>query len=118
MDETLRLRNLGDASKALATDILNIHYKDTARMLTYGVLFCDDTEKGKLRSCRFDDFLFARGNEFLLKVPALTRRERHILDKCLPSPTELAELHPWLRDDFQEYKDLYRYYPNFEEVER
>ena len=116
--ETLTLRNQAGGDTISPTEVMNIHYKDGARMHTYGVVFCANSETRKLRRCRFQDFEISRRGEFVLNVPALTRRERHILDQCLPTRGELIEQHPWLKSDFEKYRDLYRYYPNFEEVER
>jgi hypothetical protein len=118
VEESLRLRNLVGAERVLAKDILHIHYKDSSRMLTYGILLHEKNDKFKLKKCRFHDLPFARGEEFLLKVPSLTRRERHVLDQYLPTPGLVHDQHPWLREDFEEYKSLYRFYPNFGDVEQ
>lgn len=118
IEESIRLRNLSGSERILTKDILHVHYKDSSRMLTYGILLYEKNDKLKVRKCRFHDLPFARGEEFLLKVPSLTRRERHILDQLLPTPGLVSDQHPWLRQDFEEYKDLYRFYPNFGDVEQ
>lgn len=102
VEEALRLRNLSGRERMIATDLIHIHYKDGAKMLTYGVVFYDEEDKVRFRRCKFRQLAFARGVEFSLKVPSLTRRERHVLDQLLPIPGAVNEDHPWLREDFQE----------------
>jgi hypothetical protein len=99
--------------------IFNFHYADGRhKMLTVGGVFLDGKDRGKVSVRKhFEDLNFIRFDDtaYQIETPVLTLREMHYLDKRLPRSVTSPK---WLPDDhYKRYREIYRYYPNFTEVE-
>lgn len=93
--------------------ILNIEYRDTNRMQTWGIVFVDPSHEDKFRECAFRDLeQFRPGLDPLrISVPVLTAREVLKLEEGLregdPPP-----ILPWLTTrESESFADLHRWYP-------
>ena len=90
-------------------------------MLTVGGMIADPTIKERIAASAISDLPFVRLDPtiqpFHIKVPRLTRKERAYLDQEMPcaddwEPSEF-ELS---REDIQDYRTIYRYYPIYGEL--
>ena len=122
LTRTLRDRNDGlNSSKFIAKQLFNFRYSDNAQMATYGWLLLDESETDGWDRCKFCDFPFvSTGNApFEISAPMLTAREQRHFDKFLP--TRCPEKVPGVGvpvSDVANYCNLYRYYPNYADVEK
>lgn len=104
----------------LFEQVLNFNYRDGAPMLTVGGVIFDRGQKMLFDQCGFDELTFSRrGTEaFLIDIPLLTLRELRRLESQLPLPAgvnlELGSMPPLHADKFVQ---LYRYFPNFSNVD-
>jgi hypothetical protein len=98
--------------------LFNFRYADGRRMLTVGGIFLDGKDQKKMSSKRhFKDLGFVRfdAKAYVIETPVLTLREMHYLDRHLPHS---ATSPKWLpEEERKRYRKVYRYYPNFTEVE-
>ena len=121
--DALKVRNgiLPPDQKIEYKSLFNFTYKDGAKMLTVGGIFVAVKEKDTFEKCKFDKLNFVCKEDeslFEIKVPVITPRERHYLDQRLPrGASHEAETIGLLKDEIENYKRLYRYCPNFAEVE-
>lgn len=101
--------------------LLNLVYKDGARMLTFGVIFYQENEEDILSECHFGDLEFTYredGKLYEIKVPVMTPRERHYLERLLPAgPCDQALEIGLSQEEIDSYIRLYRYCPSYAEVE-
>lgn len=121
------LQTLSNRNAPVRTDfrisyyqLFNFHYADGIRMLTVGGIFLNEKDKAKLSVENFKDLDFIkRGKEsHLIEVPILTWREMRYLDKGLPGSAPKVPEPKWLpAEDRKKYGKVYRYFPNFSEVE-
>lgn len=96
-------------------------YADGHRMLSVGGMIGGDDEIRKIRSLNRDELFFMRDNitdaPFLIRVPLVTRKERHYLDHKMPSRSNWSpsafEMKP---KDVEDYRTIYRYYPAYAEM--
>lgn len=107
-------------SRFLYQQLFNFHYADDAKMLTVGGILYDEGQAHILGACNFDGLSFIRQNEepYLIRAPNLTPKELHHLNAQLPidDPTHLqAPAIP--EEDLRRYAEVYRYFPNFVEIE-
>lgn len=101
--------------------LLNITYKDTTRMVTFGGMVVDDSDRGELKASGVEDLeYFAGQGQFEISVPHLTHKERLEFNKILPSaappdPSKLPfELKP---KEIESYWKFYLQYPVYQELQ-
>jgi hypothetical protein len=102
--------------------LFHFHYADGAKMLTVGGLLTNGRDGKKLNSKHFGDLDFIRTTSsvdpYLIDSPVLTLREIRYLDERLPRLAKSANYPKWLPEsDRRKYAKIYRYFPNFSEVE-
>jgi hypothetical protein len=98
--------------------LFNFHYADGTRMLTVGGIFLGPKDRDRLSvKEHFKDLEFISFDEtdYHIEAPVLTLREMRYLDERLPRSSSFPK---WLsEEDRKKYRKVYRYYPNFTEVE-
>jgi len=113
-----RCAPLSPKDKFKYEQLFNFHYADGTKMLTVGGIFLDVKDQKKLSVKKhFTDLEFCRFDEniYTIETPVLTLREMHYMDERLP---RCANSPKWLpTKDCAKYKKVYRYYPNYTEVE-
>lgn len=120
-----RNNGAGDMELVEYKQLFNLHYKDSADMLTVGGIIHTKDQKKKIDEM-FENLEFIRNgaNCFNIVVPKLTYREIHALDKALPpvkgkvkkdSKSDLSKI-PLSKNDKDNYADIYRYFPIFAET--
>jgi len=106
------------SSRLQYKQLFNFHYADGTRMLTVGGVFLDGKDLVKLPvQEHFEDLEFVRFDKayYDIESPILTWREMRLLDQKLPGTAVSPD---WLPENEREkYRKVYRYYPNFTEVE-
>jgi hypothetical protein len=96
-------------------------YADGHTMMTAGGVIGSNVEKRKINSMNVDGAIYLRtkigASPYEIKVPVLTRKERHLLDSAMPCPTG------WQPSDFNipikdidAYRDIYRFLPAYAEL--
>ncbi len=121
--QTLADRNgaLTENNRLRFRQLFHFNYHDPLRTLTFGGLFVDENDAATFDVDRLDGLGFVRGegaDPFEIKIPVLTLREIKYLDSLLPNrgmdqrnPTWIPLLERRL------YRDIYRYFPHFHELE-
>ena len=100
--------------------LFNFNYADGTKMLTVGGVFLNEADGEKLSSKDFEDldFISTTADAYRIETPYLTVREMRHLDQSLPGSLPNISNPTWLREsDKKKYGKVYRYYPNFSEVE-
>lgn len=127
INEIIIERNKLEAKEKFSyKQIFNILYQDGQAMLTVGGILFSDKDKEKVEQMNFKnlDFIMTEDKLFEIRVPNLTYREIHALDKHLPDfninaeakEKALKELKGVVSDDeINKYAKIYRYYPNYTE---
>lgn len=123
----IRKRNSGvsEPEKVEYKQLFNLHYRDSADMLTVGGIIYTKNQKEKVDEM-FEHLDFIRDDDdcFSIVVPKLTYREIHALDKVLPhirgkekkkGKSELSKI-PQSPIDKKNYASIYRYFPTFAET--
>ena len=102
--------------------LFNMHYADTAAMVTIGGMIADSKDAERLATCKLNErFDCVTGeDQFIINVPHLTMKEKIGLDRVLPGGEAAApggsEDVPILdEDEIRSYNKFYRYYPVFGE---
>lgn len=96
--------------------VINFHYADGAKMMTFGGILYETGQRETLDACRFHDLKFAcRDEACLISVPNLTLREIRHLDSLLPKGDESVLLNGVPQKDIDAYSEFYRFFPNFTE---
>lgn len=96
-------------------------YADGHRMLTIGGMIGGRKERRRLNTSGLGDCVYIRRSladaPFEITVPPLTRRERLLLDQNMPCPED------WVPEEFklekkflEKYRDIYRFFPGYEEL--
>ncbi len=102
-------------------DMFSFLYADGHRMLSIGGMIGTEKDELQVRSLDYKELFFLRndvtGEPFRIRVPHVTRKERHYLDQYMPCvkdwvPKEF-EMEP---DDVNDYRSIYRYYPAYTEM--
>lgn len=96
-------------------------YADGHRMLSVGGMVGTDEDCRRIRSLNRKELFFMRDritdDPFPIRVPLVTRKERHCLDQNMPRTDQWApcefEMKP---DDVRDYSEIYRYYPAYTEM--
>lgn len=123
----IKKRNSGvaEADHVEYKQLFNLHYKDSADMLTVGGIIFTKNQKEKV-DAMFEHLDFIRESDecFSIVVPKLTYREIHALDKVLPhikgrekmkGKSDLSKI-PLSANDKKNYANIYRYFPTFAET--
>lgn len=124
---SLRKRNngLNTANQIGYRQLFNLHYRDSADMLTVGGIIFNKRQSDRVEVMFKNLEFIRRGPECLsIDVPKLTYREIHALDKGLPnsriSATGIAKFNekaiPLSKEDVKNYSAIYRYFPTFAET--
>jgi hypothetical protein len=96
-------------------------YADGHRMLSVGGMIGDDEDRRRIMSLNRKDLFYMRNNvtdePFQIRVPLITRKERHYLDQNMPcranwTPSEFE----MKANDIKDYRAIYRYYPAYTEM--
>lgn len=102
-------------------DMFSFFYADGHRMLSIGGMIGTEADLRKIQTLDKNEYFFMRndvaGDPFLIRVPLVTRKERHYLDQNMPcqkgwSPSPF-EMKP---EDVDDYMTIYRYYPAYTEM--
>ena len=119
--KTLRRRNRLHSMNIKFDQLLNIEYKDSAQMLTYGIVFLDEIME---ESINYDilkqifPFISNTANTFALEVPSLTNKEIQFILRKLPfDETVYSEnqYHGIELSEIKNFEKIYRYYPYYSE---
>jgi len=102
-------------------DLFSFLYADGHRMLSLGGMIGVDEDRKRLESLDRKDLVFLTDDivarQFEIRVPLVTRKERHYLDQCMPCSKDWSprsfEMKP---EDVSDYKKIYRYYPSYTEM--
>lgn len=100
--------------------VLNIEYKDGARMLTVGGIVYEARQEELYRSGAFEKLIFYRDakDPYRIEVPRLTLKEMAHLENVVMHPPEEVLNPSWLTaKERRYYIQLYRYLANFVPVE-
>ncbi len=99
--------------------LFNFHYRDGARMSTVGGLLLNDTDRGDLKRCSFNDLSYVKAGDdaCLISVPFLTNREVRSLDRHLPATAAGTSVEMIPQRDRDAYADIYRFFPTFVDAE-
>jgi len=91
--------------------LLNIHYRDDARMqMIVGIVDHPDLHE-KIQGCRFEDMreVSFDGHPIVVDLPVLTLREQQAISKKLPSSRSLREFAGISARDVASYAEFYRW---------
>lgn len=96
-------------------------YADGHRMLSVGGMIGTDEDRRRLRSLDRNELFFMRDDitekPFLIRVPLVTRKERHYLDQNMPCRKNWSPSAFEMKlDDIEDYRKIYRYYPAYTEM--
>lgn len=90
-------------------------------MLSLGGMIGTDDDERHIRALNRNELFFLKDDvtddPFQIRVPLVTRKERHYLDQNMPcrrdwTPDEF-EMKP---EDVEDYSMIYRYYPAYTEM--
>lgn len=126
--ETCRQLALADISGGLSANyahrdlefrqIMNFRYADGRRMMTLGGIFLPPNgEEALFEAFGFSELKFFSDSPepYPINAPQLTFLEIRRLNQDLP--TVAATQVPISEEDFADYKEIYRYFPSFSEME-
>lgn len=125
IQEDLLNRNGGLIDKLCYKQLFNFYYKDgSSPMLTIGGIIYQESDKDKINKCSFDKLGFTSCNNMLYEpyeivAPKLTFREMRYLDQNLliHNPNEKKHCNILSQELINNYRKVYRYFPNFVEAE-
>jgi len=115
IDEGLRVRD------ATFIGMFSFLYADGHRMLSVGGMIGGEEDRRRIRSLNSEELFFMRKNitdePFLIRVPLVTRRERHYLDQNMPCDKDWLPIEFEMKPaDVEDYRAIYRYYPAYTEM--
>jgi len=127
IETTLIRRNGEDEGELMYKQIFNFKYKDNATILTIGGILYDKTQEKQIKKMEFEALSFIRegADSYDIQCPNLTFREIKALDKILPDDMEFVggkftnehfQKLPLIPSDIRNYAKVYRYYPNYADV--
>lgn len=116
--EVLVDRNVGQHALRYR-QLFNFHYADNCMMLCVGGILYDDGQEGQLAACQFDKLEYMRdgAQAFHILVPKLTRLELRYLNTFLPWSDCPDESRGIPKDQVDSYRQVYRYFPVYSEVD-
>lgn len=95
-------------------------YADGHRMLSVGGMIGTDEDRKQIRSLKQKELFFMRNDiadPFVIRVPLVTRKERHYLDQKMPCPNKWSPSAFEMKcEDIEDYRKIYRYYPAYTEM--
>jgi len=99
------------------SQLLNLEYKDTHKMYTYGCLFESPTSS-LVKECNLHNLKFvSTGNKvFEIKCPLLTPKEKFHLDSCINEEKKCIDEKNLIgleKKVLEDYCNFYKYYPQF-----
>ncbi|MGD9641394.1 MAG: O-methyltransferase [Elusimicrobiales bacterium] len=99
--------------------LINLVYRDGARMLTVGGIFFKHSEKDSFSKCQFAALDFIGKELYEIQVPVITPRERHYLNQHLPKGAldKITEAIGLTKEEIYNYARSYRYSPSYAEIE-
>jgi len=99
--------------------LINLVYRDGARMLTVGGIFYKHSETDAFNKCQFSALDFIGKELYEIQVPVITPRERHYLNQHLPKGAldKITDAIGLTKEEIYNYARSYRYSPSFAEVE-
>lgn len=105
------------SDKIKFTQLMNISYKDTSKMYTIGGIF--ELPYGNIiKKCELKKLKFLSTNDNLYEIvcPLLTPKEKYCIDSCIMK-TKIDD-KKWKKtglsdEEIQNYRDFYKYYPQF-----
>ncbi len=111
-----------DENTMLYLPLTNFVYQDGAQMLTAGGLFYEAKDQSIVDNCHFENLPFTQPSEddvfYEIRMPVVTPRERHYLDKKLPLGTigDAKDEVGLTQEEIDNYLRFYRYCPSYAEV--
>lgn len=101
--------------------LFNFEYRDGHRMLTVGGMLTTASERRALAGCNFEDADYLRrsldSRPYEIRVPRVTRREKMYLDRHMPvSDGWYPEEFELSRDEIDDFRRIFRYYPSYGEL--
>ena len=121
--DVLAQRNepLHEEQRLTCSQLFNFRYADGTKMMTLGALLATPGDTSRFEGPGFGDFDFVRTgvDAFEIELPKLTLKELRFLNRYLPNTPsalkrDLKKLPPV---HVERYARLYRYFPQFTEVE-
>lgn len=103
--------------------LFHFRYEDGARMVTFGGLIFEESQRPEVETLDFSGLGFVRSQAepYLIQLPQLTHRERRLLDQHLPparkNGLEIKKLAYIPKRDRDRYAELYRYFPSFADAD-
>jgi hypothetical protein len=132
ISSTLIERNgkLAEEEKIIYKQLFYFCYQDGARMVTTGGIIYKKSQEEAFTKCDFTSLPFVKPENcppFMIEIPILTLNELRFLDTQLPMLDKDGNMLDGEENlpqglaiparDLRRYKNLYRYFPNFTEVE-
>lgn len=126
--KSLLERTGGDSAILDYNQIFHYLYKDGAQMLTVGGILFDNKQSSILKKINFSSIEHCSDDEkpFKIKCPNLTYKEVNHLNNLLPCELEISgngfiknkefKKLPLNHEDIKRFAEVYRYYPNYSEV--
>ena len=121
LDKVLTKRNNYYDINLESLQLLNIIYKDSSPMLTFGTVFVDEELRNKIDYSSLKSiFPFVSNSDepYKLEVPSLTNKEIQLLLKNFPFDYEgytVDDYYGIELEEIQEFEKIYRYYPYYSE---
>jgi hypothetical protein len=98
----------------------HFRYCDGALMLTVGIVLYSEAEAATYQMCAFDQLNLSKNGveAYEIQVPSLTSREINHLNSQLPqiATGKTLKCEGVADGDIQIYSEIYRYFPNYNEV--
>lgn len=126
--KSLLERTRGNSSILDYSQLFHYLYKDGAQMLTIGGILFDNKQSTILKKINFNmiEHCSFDNEPFRIKCPNLTYKEINYLNNLLPCELEISKNGniqnkdfkklPLNQEDIKRYAKVYRYFPNFSEV--
>lgn len=107
--------------KAEFIPLFNFVYADGHRMITIGGMIGGREERRKIEGSeiRFEQYYRSdlTAEPFEIRVPRVTRKERHYLDSAMPCADDWKpEEFEMPCEDIQAYRQIYRFFPSYAEI--
>ena len=121
LDKVLTKRNNYYDINLESLQLLNIIYKDSSPMLTFGTVFVDEELRNKIDYSSLKSiFPFVSNSDepYKLEVPSLTNKEIQLLLKNFPfdyGGYTVDDYYGIELEEIQEFEKIYRYYPYYSE---
>lgn len=101
--------------------LFNFAYADGHKMITLGGMIGSKSNGLKLKSLDNHGAGYLRQSfdqdPYVIRVPKITKKERLYLDSAMPCSNDWSpEEFEFSPEDVKDYKEIYRYYPNYAEL--